>query len=306
MLEESLHWLRIQPNGVYLDATLGGGGHTRAILERLDTGCVVGVDQDDDAIREAGVWGAAFGGRFQPVQTNFENLVSVLDALPPLDGALFDLGVSSHQLDTADRGFSFREDGPLDMRMHQGLTESAADWLQSASEAEIAQILREYGEERMAGRIARALFAARDRLETTTQLADVVRRAVPKTYEKGRIHPATRTFQALRIVVNREMDVLPTGLDAAIRNLRPGGRIVVIAYHSLEDRIVKNLFRDGAVDCVCPPRMPVCHCGHKATLKVLTRKPETPTEAEIARNSRARSAKLRAAERLPDAQAIPA
>jgi 16S rRNA (cytosine1402-N4)-methyltransferase len=217
-----------------------------------------------------------------------------------LDGALFDLGVSSHQLDVVARGFSFRGAGPLDMRMdtRSGLT--AADIVQTWTEDEIADILRRYGEERYAGRIARAIVRDRTEIRTTADLADVVKQAVPGHGAGERIHPATRCFQAFRLVVNDELGSLSRGLEQAISLLKPGGRIVVIAYHSLEDRIVKNLLRDLATGCICPPRMPVCVCGHKAILKLVMRKAVKPSEAEIIANPRARSARARAAGRLPE------
>jgi 16S rRNA (cytosine1402-N4)-methyltransferase len=296
--------LAIRPGGVYLDATMGGGGHSRAILDRLGSdGRLIALDQDEDALRQAAAWGSNYGARFRPVRGNFGDLDAALGeaGVGSLDGALFDLGVSSHQLDVAERGFSFRAEGPLDMRMdgREGLT--AAAIVQTWSEADIADVLWKFGEERHSRRIARAIAQQRNDIQTTTDLAEVVRRAMPSQPGRDRIHPATRTFQAIRIAVNREMEMLSRGLDAAIERLSPGGRIVVISYHSLEDRIVKQLFRERSTGCICPPRLPICRCGHVATLKIITKKSVTPSEAEVAANPRARSARMRAAERLENA-----
>ena len=301
---ETLEALALKPGGVYLDATLGGGGHAREILDRLGpTGQLLGMDQDADALQRAEEWAAPYGGRFRPVRANFENLDAALEGagVERLDGALFDLGVSSHQLDVPERGFSFRAGGPLDMRMDDRATLTAAEILHHWPEEDIADVLWKYGEERHSRRIARAIVRERDAIRNTADLADVVRRAMPPARGRERIHPATRTFQALRIAVNREMDVLSEGLNAAVERLAPGGRIVVIAYHSLEDRIVKDLFRERSTACICPPKLPICRCGHVATLRIITRKPVTPSEAEVAANPRARSARLRAAERLTEA-----
>jgi len=303
LLAESLDLLAIRPDGVYVDATLGGGGHSRAILDRLSgSGRLIGLDQDTDALEQAGRWSAPYGERFLALQANFENLDEALDGagVGPLDGALFDLGVSSHQLDVPGRGFSFRTAGPLDMRMDPEGDVTAEDIIRNWPERDLADALRTWGEERYAGRNARAIVRRRDEIRSTADLADVVKAAVPGGGAHERIHPATRTFQALRIVVNREMEVLAAGLEAAMGRMAPGGRIVVIAYHSLEDRIVKNLFRERATGCICPPRLPECRCGHAATYKVITRKPVTPSDDEVAANPRARSARVRAAERLKD------
>lgn len=302
LLAESMDVLAMRPDGVYLDATLGGGGHARAILDRLGPdGLLVGLDQDADALARAEEWAAPYGRRFRPARGNFEDLGAALDeaGVDRLDGVLFDLGVSSHQLDVPERGFSFRAGGPLDMRMDRRQDMTAEDIIQGWPEEDIADILWRFGEERHSRRIARAIVRARDGIRNTADLAEVVRKSVPPVRGRERIHPATRAFQALRIAVNREMDVLTAGLQAAEARLAPGGRLAVIAWHSLEDRIVKDFIRERAAGCVCPPRLPVCRCGHVATLKIITRKPVTPSEAEVAANPRARSARLRAAERLP-------
>lgn len=298
LLSECLELLSVRPDGRYVDATLGGGGHARAILDQLGpAGRLYGVDQDQDALERAETWSQPYGDMFQAVYGRFDALADLIPDGVALDGVLFDLGVSSHQLDVPERGFSFRAAGPLDMRMDPSQGESAADIVAEWSEADLAHAIRTYGEERYAGRIARAIVRDRARIRTTADLAETVRRATPPVYGKERIHPATRTFQALRIVVNDEMATLERGLEQALDRLAPGGRIVVIAYHSLEDRIVKNLFRERSTGCICPPRLPVCHCGHVATLNVLTRKPVVPSDEEASANPRARSARARAAEK---------
>lgn len=302
LLSECLDLLAPKPNGTYLDATLGGGSHARAILSRLGSGGkLIGLDRDADAVGLAETWRKPYGERFEPVRGSFGELRQSLrnpdGAI--LDGALFDLGVSSHQLDVMERGFSFRGAGPLDMRMDTRGGVTAAEIIQTWPENEIAGILREFGEERYSGRIAKAIVRERTAIDSTADLADVIKRAVPGHGAGERIHPATRSFQALRLVVNDELGSLSRGLEQVVLLLKPGGRIVVISYHSLEDRIVKNLFRDLATGCTCPPRMPMCVCGHTATLKLITRKSVKPSDDEVAENPRARSARLRAAERLP-------
>lgn len=302
LVAETLACLALRADGVYIDATLGGGGHTRAILNSLGPeGRVIGIDQDPDAIAEAARWSDSGEGRFTALHASFADLEEALGpvGVRAVDGVLFDLGVSSFQLDAPFRGFSFRAAGPLDMRMDTSKGTPLGRLLGVWSQRELEEIIRNYGEERFAGRIARAITAAKDRITDTACLAEVIREAVPRTADADRIHPATRTFQALRIAANREMEALPEGLRQAVGLLRPGGRIVVLSYHSLEDRIVKEFFRDEARGCICPPKLPQCGCGRTATLRVLTGKPLRPSEEEVARNPRARSARLRAAERLP-------
>jgi 16S rRNA (cytosine1402-N4)-methyltransferase len=304
LLPEVLDLLAIRDSGTYVDATLGGGGHSRAILDRLGPeGRLIGIDQDADALARAEEWGAPYGGRFSAVRGNFGNLASALRSpgRACLDGILFDLGVSSHQLDVPGRGFSFRAGGPLDMRMDDRSPTTAEHIIRTWRAEDIEKTIREYGEERFAGRIARAIVRERENIRTTADLAYVVKGAVPKAHGPERIHPATRTFQALRIEVNGEMDALRRGLSTAITLLKPGGRVVVISYHSLEDRIVKTFFREQATGCICPPRLPICMCHHRATVGLVTKKALAPSELEIAGNPRARSARARAAERLPDA-----
>ncbi|HEX6947221.1 MAG TPA: 16S rRNA (cytosine(1402)-N(4))-methyltransferase RsmH [Acidimicrobiia bacterium] len=279
--------------GVVVDATFGGGGHTRRILSELgDRVRVVAIDRDPAAVARARELGV------DAVQGNFGDLAqlvaTVTDQAPA--AVLFDFGVSSHQVDTPERGFSYRHDGPLDMRMGPDAPHTAAEIVNEWPEAEIARIIRRYGEEPQANRIAAAIVANRP-FETTGQLSTVIAAALPP---RRAGHPARRTFQALRIVVNGEIDAVEAGLDQAIDMVRPGGRVVAISYHSLEDRVVKQRFARGATGCVCPPGLPVCACGRAAELRVLTRKPVRPSPDEVAMNRRARSAVLRAAEKIAE------
>lgn len=292
LTDRVVFWLEPLDGGVILDATHGGGGHTAALLSALPHSRVVALDRDPDA-RPADP-----DSRVSFHLADFRSLDQALEEedVDDLAGALFDLGVSSHQLDVGDRGFSYRIAGPLDMRMGPDAPHTAADVVNHWDEVDIARILRDYGEERFSGRIARAIVSSRP-IRDTAHLADVVARAVPPG-PRNRPHPARRTFQAIRIAVNDELAALADGLDVALRLLRAGGRIVVISYHSLEDRIVKRRFAAGSRACVCPPDLPVCACDRVAELRILTRRPETPSPAEIAENPRARSARLRAAERI--------
>ena len=301
MPEEVLHWLQPHGNGTYLDGTTGGAGHSRLILE-IAPGCrLIGLDRDPAALEKAAEVLSPFGDRVSLHQTTFDQADSVLQQLgiDRLDGMLLDLGVSSHQLDTAERGFSFRHDAPLDMRMNPQAGVTAADIVNQAEEAELLRIFFEYGEERFSRRIVRKILAQRveEPITRTTQLAELVRGAIPGGNKPSRIHPATRVFQALRIQVNEELDQVKNGVSAGIDLLKPGGRIVVISFHSLEDRIVKHLFRERATGCTCPPRLPVCLCNNQPDVKLLTRKGVRATDAEIEINTRSRSAVLRAAER---------
>jgi 16S rRNA (cytosine1402-N4)-methyltransferase len=301
--EEVIQFLEPHPGGIYLDGTLGGGGHAGLILERCTPGgMLVGIDQDREALQAAGQRLARFGTSAQLVHGNFGGLEQHLDRLgvPELDGFILDLGVSSHQLDSAGRGFSFLQDAPLDMRMDTSRGDTAADLLNNLPEQELERIIREYGEERWAKRIAAFVVKARREapIETTLQLVDIVKGAVPKAKWEERIHPATRTFQAIRIAVNRELDNLETGLRAAIDRLKQDGRGVVISFHSLEDRIVKHIFREYAAGCICPRNLPVCACNSKPRVRVLTGRPVLATAQEIEANPRSRSAKLRAVEKL--------
>jgi 16S rRNA (cytosine1402-N4)-methyltransferase len=288
---------------VIVDCTLGGAGHATAIAELIGTtGTLVGIDRDDAALRAAAS-ALTLGQRTILIKGDFGELDRLLTEadLAYSDGFLFDLGVSSPQLDFAERGFSYQTDAPLDMRMDPsagGITAAAV--VDSYQEHDIARIIREYGEERWASRIAAFIVAARARrpVTTTSELVDIIKAAVPAAARKGGPHPARRTFQALRIEVNRELDVLESALRVAVRWLVPGGRIVVISYHSLEDRVVKRAFVELSAGCTCPPDLPVCVCEAKPVLRVLTRRAVVPTPEEVERNPRSRSAKLRAAERL--------
>jgi 16S rRNA (cytosine1402-N4)-methyltransferase len=302
---EVLGLLAPRPGGTYLDGTVGGGGHARLILEASSPdGRLIGLDRDPVALLAAAARLAPFGERVVLRRGSFANLDEHLAALglARVDGILLDLGVSSYQLESPERGFSFRDDGPLDMRMDPAYHLTAAGLLASADSEELKRIFRDYGEERWAGRIAREIVRARNAapLETTRQLAELVCRVVPGGHVPQRIHPATRVFQALRIAVNDELGALHVGLTMALRHLRPGGRLVVISFHSLEDRLVKQGFRAAASSCDCPPRLPVCICGRKAQVKILTSRGVRPAEAETIANPRARSAVLRAVERLAD------
>ncbi|MBI5018011.1 MAG: 16S rRNA (cytosine(1402)-N(4))-methyltransferase RsmH [Deltaproteobacteria bacterium] len=302
LLEEVLRFLPADPNGVCVDGTLGGGGHARALAERLGAGGVLlGLDRDPAALAACRDLEAAHPGRVTLEQASFDELPHVLRRrrLGPVSGLLLDLGVSSHQLDEGARGFSFLRDGPLDMRMGPGAESSAEALVNGATAEELKRIFREFGEEPQAGRVARAIVAARERrpLRTTGDLARTVEKALGR---RGGKHPATRVFQALRIAVNREMEALDGLLVSLPGLLSPGGRVVVISYHSLEDRRVKQAFRSAEPHCVCPPRIPLCTCGEPGWLRVLTPRAVKPGMEELERNPRARSAHLRAAERLPD------
>ena len=304
LLTECVDFLAPKPGGLYLDCTLGLGGHSEALLQRA-AGCkVIGLDRDPEALALARARLAVWGDSFQGVESCFSDLDSALESLgysgPCLDGILADLGVSSLQIDNAERGFSFLHDGPLDMRM--GKQEQRAGYLiNHLSVAELTKLITDLGEDPQAGRIARAIDDARTRkpIETTLELAEIVKMAYPAKWRNtARNHPATRTFQALRMLVNEELLELKEFLGAAVRRLNPGGRLAVISFHSLEDRMVKHFLRDEAKDCICPPFLPVCKCDKKATLKVLTSKPVLPSAEELQRNSRASSAKLRVAEKI--------
>ena len=302
LYDEVLTWLKPRSGGQYIDATLGAGGHAMGILiASHPDGRLLGLDADPGAVSFASKILASYGDRAVLRSANFCQIGEVAEALglKGVDGILMDLGLSSRQLDDAERGFSFSQDGPLDMRMDPDRGHSAADLVNTLSEADLSNLLWQYGEERQSRRIARAIVAERP-LTTTGQLADLVTRVVGR---RDKIHPATRTFQALRIAVNEELDALKQALPQARDLLRPGGRLAIIAFHSLEDRLVKQFYRKESRDCVCPPELPVCVCQHQATLRVLTSKPVRPTAGEIARNPRSRSARLRIAERLSQAQA---
>lgn len=289
----------LEHGGLFVDATLGRAGHARAILEAAPQAQLLGIDRDPDALEASRADLAAFGDRVRLVRDDFQNLAALLERFraAPVRGVLFDLGVSSPQLDEARRGFGFRSAGPLDMRMDPAQRLSAADVVNAYPERDLARIIRRYGEERFATRIARAIIRSRP-IHSTDSLADVVKLAVPAAARRTGGHPARRTFQAIRIEVNRELDALRNALPAAIDALAEGGRVVAISYHSLEDRIVKQTFADEARGCICPPDLPVCRCGAEARVRILTRRPIRPPRDEIERNPRSKSAKLRAAERV--------
>ncbi len=297
--QETVDGLCVKEGGLYVDMTLGGGGHSEEILTR--GGHVIGIDQDAAALAAAGERLAVFGKRFTPVKSNFKEIKSVLSALDiqKVDGVLMDLGVSSPQLDTAERGFSYMQDAPLDMRMDRENALSAREVVNEFGEDELFRIIAEYGEEKWAKRIAAFICAARKEapIETTLSLVSIIKAAVPKGARRDGPHPAKRTFQAIRIAVNGELSALEEALGDAMDSLREGGRISVITFHSLEDRIVKNAFQAAAVGCTCPKEYPVCICGKKPTIRIISRKPILPSEEELAENPRARSAKLRIAEK---------
>jgi 16S rRNA (cytosine1402-N4)-methyltransferase len=302
LLTEVLSYLEPRPGGLYVDATLGGGGHAEAVLEAsAPDGRLIGIDRDPMALRAAGRRLARFGERVRLVHGRFSQLSALLAELGagPVDGVLADLGVSSPQLDRAERGFSFSQEGPLDMRMDPSAPLTAADLVNQAPLEELIRIFRDYGEERHAPRLARAIDHDRRTkpFTTTRQLASLIERVMPRSGGRDRIHPATRVFQALRIAVNDELGELETGLEAAFSVLKPGGRMVIISFHSLEDRRVKQFFRDRAADCVCPPELPICRCSKVSEMRILTRKPVEAGPGEAAANPRARSARLRAAEK---------
>jgi 16S rRNA (cytosine1402-N4)-methyltransferase len=298
LYQEVLSAIQPSAGSQYIDGTLGGAGHARGILLTSGpTGMLLGLDQDIEAIEKARKTLAGFGDRAVLRQGSFRQLRIQLATIHwgRVRGVLLDLGLSSMQLDDPSRGFSFRTDGPLDMRFNRTQDLTAEMIVNEWSEMDLIQLLREYGEERYARRIAQAIIAGRP-LEDTTQLAGLIVEAVP--YSKSRIHPATRTFQALRIEVNDELNALKEGLVEAVEVLEPGGRVAIISFHSLEDRIVKQFFKRESSDCICPPEQPVCVCDHVAVLKLITRKPIKPTDDEIQSNPRARSARLRIAERI--------
>ena len=302
LLEETIEGLAIKPDGIYVDGTLGGAGHSSHIAARLRTGRLIGIDQDAEAIEAATKRLEPWQEHVTLVRDNYCNLPAVLNSLgiDKVDGIMLDLGVSSYQLDNAERGFSYRYDTALDMRMDQRQTLTAKTIVNEWSQAELFRCIRDYGEDKFAQNIAKHIVQAREKkpIEMTGELNDIIRAAIPaKMREKGG-HPSKRTFQAIRIACNRELEVLENSLDAFIDRLAPGGRLCIITFHSLEDRIVKTVFAQAAKGCVCPPDLPVCICGKKPEGKVITRKPVAPGEAEFSENPRARSAHLRIFERL--------
>ncbi len=300
MLTECIDGLNIHPEGIYVDGTCGGAGHSLKIAEKLSTGKLCAFDQDPEAIEVIRERLAPYADNTVIIHNNFRNMQPALAALgiDGVDGVLLDLGVSSHQLDEAERGFSYRMDAPLDMRMSKEGT-SAKDLVNTLDAAELARILFEYGEEKFSRKIAAAILRAREvkPIETTGELTEIVTKAMPAASRREK-HPCKRTFQALRIAVNEELDVLSEGIEAAFELLDPGGRLVILTFHSLEDRMVKQKFASYAQGCTCPPEFPVCVCGNKPRAKLVTRKPMLPSEEELAVNSRSKSAKLRILEKL--------
>jgi len=298
LLAECLEALDLQDGNIYVDATFGGGGHSSAILESGEDIKLFALDQDPDSIKQSEVLKEKYPEQFVMIKENFANIRTglALERIKKVDGILFDLGVSSHQINDPARGFSFRGDGKLNMRMDQDSQLTAADVVNTYSFEDLARIFREYGEEKEAARIARSIILEREKeeIETTLQLSNIIENCI---ISKKSIKARARIFQALRIYINKEMEVLETALNDSVKILNPGGRIAVISYHSLEDRIVKNIFKYEAKSCICPPEFPLCVCEKKATLKILSRKPIVPTTQEIENNSRARSAKLRVAQK---------
>lgn len=303
MLKETIEELCIHPDGIYVDGTLGGGGHAYEICRRLSgQGHFYGIDQDEAAIQAAGERLSEFGSLVTIIRSNYCRMKEELNALgvKQVDGILLDLGVSSYQLDEAERGFTYRENVPLDMRMDQRQERTARDIVNNYSEMELYRVIRDYGEDKFAKNIAKHIVQVREKrpIETTEELVEVIKAAVPMKIRVQKGHPAKQTFQAIRIELNRELEVLEDSLDELIGLLKPGGRICIITFHSLEDRIVKNTFRRNENPCICPSHFPVCVCGRISKGHVVTRKPMFPTEEELKENSRSKSAKLRVFEHV--------
>lgn len=304
LLNETIENLNIRPDGIYVDGTLGGGGHSYQILKRLgENGRLIGIDQDADAIQAAGERLAEFGNKATLIRSNYANMKEELHAIGVngVDGIVLDLGVSSFQLDTLERGFTYREpDAPLDMRMDDRQSQTAKDIVNGYSEMDLYRIIRDYGEDKFAKNIAKHIVAARQvkPITTTGELTEIIRESIPMKMQVKSGHPAKRTFQAIRIELNRELDVLRDSLDGMIDILDDGGRLCIITFHSLEDRIVKTIFRKNENPCTCPSDFPVCVCGKKSKGKVITRKPILPGETEMEENPRSKSAKLRIFERV--------
>lgn len=298
LLNETIDGLNIKPDGIYVDGTLGGGGHAYEVCRRLgEKGSIIGIDQDAAAIEAASARLKDFGEKVTIVRSNYCDMKSKLHELgiDKVDGIVLDLGVSSYQLDTAERGFSYREDAPLDMRMDTRQKMTARDIVNDYTEAELYRVIRDYGEDKFAKNIAKHIVQARavKPVETTAELSEIIRASIPMKFQKKSGHPAKRTFQAIRIELNRELDVLRDSLDDMIDLLNPGGRLCIITFHSLEDRIVKSAFRKNENPCTCPPDFPVCVCGKKSKGSIITKKPILPSEEELEYNSRSKSAKLR-------------
>lgn len=302
LLDQCIRELNIKPDGIYIDGTLGGAGHSSQIAARLTTGRLIGIDRDNDALAAAEERLSPYRDRVTLVHGNFQDMAEIAEdlSLPGVDGILLDLGVSSPQLDQGERGFSYMTDAPLDMRMNREDAMTAGDVVNTWSYEELRRILYDYGEERYAPQIAGAICHRREQspIATTLELVDVIRSSLPPAALREKQHPAKRSFQAIRIAVNDELGAVARAMEAAIPLLRAGGRLAVITFHSLEDRIVKSAMAEAAKGCTCPPSFPVCVCGKKPKVTVITRKPILPDEEELERNPRARSAKLRVCEKL--------
>ncbi|MCI8862003.1 MAG: 16S rRNA (cytosine(1402)-N(4))-methyltransferase RsmH [Lachnospiraceae bacterium] len=303
LLRETIEQLNIRPDGIYVDGTLGGGGHAFEVCSRLsDKGRLIGIDQDADAIAAAGKRLQKFKDRVTIVRSNYCNMRRELQRLgiERVDGIVLDLGVSSYQLDSAGRGFTYREDAPLDMRMDQRQTRTARTIVNEYSEQELFRVIRDYGEDKFAKNIAKHIAAARAKkpIETTGELTEIIRAAIPAKVRMNGGHPAKKTFQAIRIELNKELEVLKDSLDDMIDLLKPGGRICVITFHSLEDRIVKTIFKTNENPCTCPSNFPVCVCGNKPKGRLVVKKPIVPGEEELTKNKRSKSSKLRVFERI--------
>lgn len=303
LLDETIEQLNIRPDGIYVDGTLGGGGHAYEVCKRLGKkGRLIGIDQDADAVRAAGERLKEFGDQITIIRSNYCNMRQELQKLSidRVDGIVLDLGVSSYQLDSKERGFTYREDAPLDMRMDQRQARTARDIINGYSEQELFRIIRDYGEDRFAKNIAKHIAAAREKksIETTGELTEIIKGAIPAKMRVNGGHPAKKTFQAVRIELNGELEVLRNTLDDMIELLNPGGRICVITFHSLEDRIVKTIFKTNANPCTCPSNFPVCVCGNKPKGRLAVKKPIVPGKEELLKNKRSKSSKLRVFERI--------
>ncbi|WIV11248.1 16S rRNA (cytosine(1402)-N(4))-methyltransferase RsmH [Proteiniborus sp. MB09-C3] len=302
LLQESIEGLNIKKDGIYVDGTLGGAGHSKEIVKRLETGRLIGIDQDINAIEKATEVLKDYKDKVTIVHSNFKNLDVIVreQNISGIDGVLLDLGVSSHQLDEGERGFSYNKDSFLDMRMDTSQDLSGWDVVNKYSKKELERIIKEYGEERWAARIAEFIETERKNkaIDTTGELVDIIKKAIPSGARKDGPHPAKRTFQAVRIEVNKELEILKDSIINAVKVLNTGGRICIITFHSLEDRIVKETFKELSLECICPPGMPICTCNKKKELNIITRKPTLPSENEIEINPRSRSAKLRIGEKV--------
>ncbi len=301
LLNECIENLNIKSDGIYVDGTIGGAGHSKYILEKLDTGLLIGIDQDKEALEKAEKVLNQIEGNYQLVHNNFANIKNILDTLEidKIDGILLDLGVSSYQIDNPERGFSYMKDGTLDMRMNQNQVITAMDVVNDYTYDELVNIFFDYGEEKYSRRIASNIIDRREKskIKTTHELVDIIKEAIPQRELYGDSHPAKRVFQAIRIEVNNELNIIKQTIFDAVDRLSKKGRIVIITFHSLEDRIVKHAFKELYNDCICPPDMPICTCDQKREIKIITRKPIYPSDEELEVNSRSRSAKLRVAEK---------